>query len=37
MKVKKDIKYVLDINKKVNERFKEVNRDRNKEDIDRNI
>ena len=37
IKVKKDIEYVLDINKKVNERFKDVNRDRNKEDIDRNI
>ena len=37
IKVKKDIEYVLDINKKVNERFKDVNIDRNKEDIDRNI
>lgn len=37
IKVKKDIEYVLDINKKVNERFKDVNRDRNKEHIDRSI
>ena len=37
IKVKKDIQYVLDINKKVNDRFKDVNIDRHKEDIDRNI